>query len=70
MRVRTVSSDPFDVPVAYPNEQDFVSHMTSEDLEMYLLKIAEDEISDISMFALMRDGIRELRLRRLARSAG
>lgn len=51
------------IPVAY-------KHLTSEQLEAYLIGLVRRHVGDTWAEVMIAEGIEELRLRRLARSAG
>lgn len=63
----TVTLDPIpawsasSIPIAY-------KHLTSEQLEEYLVALVRHNVGDVCAETMLTDGIHELRLSRLARS--
>ena len=51
------------IPVAY-------QYLTSEQLETHLIELTRSHVGDVWAEVMITEGIEELRLRRLARSAG
>jgi len=51
------------IPVAY-------KYLTSEQLETHLIELTRSHVGDVWAEVMITEGIEELRLRRLARSAG